>query len=79
MISHMWNLKYDTNGPIYETETDSRTRRAELWLPRGREMGEQWSGNLGLADVNYYTQGPTVQHRKLDSMSMINHKEKNFF
>ena len=26
MISHiMWNLKYDTNELIYETETDSRT------------------------------------------------------
>ena len=24
-ISLMWNLKYDTNEPIYETETDSRT------------------------------------------------------
>ena len=21
-ITHMWNLKYDTNEPIYETETD---------------------------------------------------------
>ena len=25
MISHMWNLKYDTNEPIYKTETDSQT------------------------------------------------------
>ena len=25
MISHMWNLKYDTNEPIYETETKSGT------------------------------------------------------
>ena len=24
-ITHMWNLKYDTNEPIYETETDSQT------------------------------------------------------
>ena len=22
-ITDMWNLKYDTNEPIYETETDS--------------------------------------------------------
>ena len=22
MISHMWNLNYDTNEPIYTTETD---------------------------------------------------------
>ena len=24
-ITYMWNLKYDTNEPIYETETESRT------------------------------------------------------
>ena len=22
-ITYMWNLKYDTNEPVYETETDS--------------------------------------------------------
>ena len=25
MIKHMWNLKYDTNEPISERETDSQT------------------------------------------------------
>ena len=29
MISHMWNLKYDTNELIYETEVDSHTH---VWL-----------------------------------------------
>ena len=24
-ITYMWNLKYDTDGLIYETETDSQT------------------------------------------------------
>ena len=24
-ITYMWNLKYHTNEPIYETETDSQT------------------------------------------------------
>ena len=24
-ITYMWNLKYDTNEPIYEQETDSQT------------------------------------------------------
>ena len=24
-ITYMWNLKYDTNEPIYETETESGT------------------------------------------------------
>ena len=30
----MCNLKYDTSELIYETETDSQTYRADLWLPR---------------------------------------------
>ena len=29
--SDMWNLKYDTNETIYETETDSWTQRTALW------------------------------------------------
>ena len=29
----MWNLKYDTNELIYETETDSQTQIMNLWLP----------------------------------------------
>ena len=48
----MWNLKHDTNELIYET--DSQTERTDLWLPRGRGAGEGWTGNLGLADANYY-------------------------
>ena len=24
-ITYMWSLKYDTNEPIYKTETDSQT------------------------------------------------------
>ena len=35
-ITYMWNLKYGTDEPIYETETDSQTWRADLWLPRWR-------------------------------------------
>ena len=50
----MWNLKYGTNEPIYKTETDSQTKRTDLWLPRERRMGEGRTESLGLADVNYY-------------------------
>ena len=39
-IIYMWNLKYDTNESIYETEIDSGTQRTDLWLPRGRELKE---------------------------------------
>ena len=37
-ITYMWNLKYDTNEPIYETE--SGTQRIDWWLPRGWGVGE---------------------------------------
>ena len=53
-ITYMWNLKYDTNELTYETETDSQTQRTDLSLPRGVEVGEGWSGSLGLVDANYY-------------------------
>ena len=38
-ISYMWNLKYDTNELIYETETDSQTLKTNLWLPKGKGGG----------------------------------------
>ena len=50
----MWNLKYDTDEHVYETEADSQTWRRELWLPRGKGMGEGERGSLGLVDVSYY-------------------------
>ena len=53
-ITYMWNLKYDTNELIYETETDSQTQKTDLQLPGGEEgAGEGWIGSLGLADANY--------------------------
>ena len=53
-ISYMQNLKYDTNKPIYETETDSH-REQTCGCQRGGEMREGWTWSLGLADANYYT------------------------
>ena len=49
----MWNLKYDTNEPIYKTETDSDIEN-RLVVAKGKGVGEGWSGSLGLADANYY-------------------------
>ena len=37
----MWHLRYDTNEPIYKTETDSQTWRIDLWLPK-------WGGGSGM-------------------------------
>ena len=41
-VTYMWNLKYDTNEPIYKTETD-------LWLPRGNRGGRRmdWGSGVG--------------------------------
>ena len=50
----MWNLKYGTNEHMYETETDSQTWRADVWLSGGRWVGEGRTGSLRLADVSLY-------------------------
>ena len=46
----MWNLKYDTNELIYETNrlTDIENR---IVVAKG-EGREGWIGSLGLADAN---------------------------
>ena len=52
VIIYMWNLKYDRNEPIYETETNSeRALENRLVVAKG---GKGWSGRLGLADVSVY-------------------------
>ena len=51
-IPYMWNLKYDTNEP--ETETDSQTQKTYLWLLTGRGDEEGGMGSLGLVSANYY-------------------------
>ena len=49
----MWNLKHDTNEPIYETETDSQRVQTCGCQGGGREG---WTGSLVLANANYYIQ-----------------------
>ena len=39
-ITYMWNLKYGTDELIYKTETDSMTKKANLQLPKGEDLGE---------------------------------------
>ena len=51
----MWNLKYNTNEHIYETETDSQTQRTDLWLTKGkRSGGEDWEFGISKCKLNYY-------------------------
>ena len=48
----MWNLKYDTHGLLYKTETHTHI---ENRLAAGkRVVGEGLSGSLGLAEANCY-------------------------
>ena len=49
----MWNLKYNTNEPIFKAETD--IEKQDLWLPRGRGEGEGYTGSWGLVDANCCT------------------------
>ena len=48
----MWNLKYDTNEIIYETEIDSQTQKTNLQLPKGKGGGERINQEFG---INRYT------------------------
>ena len=38
----MWNLKYDTNEPIYETETESQTEQTGGCQGGGVGGGMEW-------------------------------------
>ena len=50
----MWNLKYETNELIHET--DSYTQKTDSSFQGGEELAEGWVGSLGLVDTNYYIQ-----------------------
>ena len=45
----MCNLKYDTNEPIYETETDSQTQKTNLRLPVGKGGGGGINQEFGIS------------------------------
>ena len=46
----MWNLKYDTNELIYETETDSQTQRTRERRSRG---GMDWEFGISKCKLLY--------------------------
>ena len=41
-LTYMWKLKSSTKELIYKTETDSRTPKTNLWLPRRGERERNW-------------------------------------
>ena len=52
-ITYMWNLKCNINEPKKQKQTHRHRERGwgGGW---GRRAGEDWTGNLGLVDSNYY-------------------------
>ena len=46
-LTDMWNVKHDTNEPIYEREME------QTGGCQGRELKEGCSGRLGLADTSF--------------------------
>ena len=80
-ITYMWNLKYDTNKPIYKT--DSETQRTNLWLPREKGgVGEMdWESGVSRCKLlhtewitmrSYYIAQGTSQYLE------INHNAKAY-
>ena len=55
-ITYMWNLKYDRNELVYETEADSQAWIIDLWLPKGREGDRDEFGSLELVAARYFIQ-----------------------
>ena len=47
VITCLWNLKYDTNKPIYKRETDSQTRRTDYGCQGGGGWGKDGEGGRG--------------------------------
>ena len=54
-------------------------QKTDLWLPRGKGVGEGLGERLGLVDEAIIQrtdkQGPTAQHRELHSVIKYNRKE----
>ena len=57
-ISHMWNLKYDTNELIYKTDSQTGNR---LVVAKGAGGWGRESRSLELADANYYTENGSTR------------------
>ena len=52
MISHIWNLIYDTNEPFHRKKKITNIEN-RLVVAKGEEEGVGWTRNLGLIDENY--------------------------
>ena len=65
-ITYMWNLKYDSNEPIYETETH-RHREQTCGFRGGGQWGTEGLGVWKQRQTSMYRidkRGPTAKHRE---------------
>ena len=53
VLSHTWNLKYNTNELIDKIKTNSQTEN-KLMVPKGGSHGEQPVRSLGVRYIHYY-------------------------
>ena len=72
--TYMWNLKCDTNEPVYQTETGSYTHRKDLWCQGGvvdwefgvsrcKLLYTEWINNkILLYSTGNYIQYPEINH-----------------
>ena len=80
----MWNLKYDTNELIYETETDSQKQRTDLWLPRrkGDGGGMDWEFEISRCKLLYTewinNKVPLYSTENYIHYDVINHNGKEY-
>ena len=51
MVSFICRILNMAQMKLSARQKHTQMSRMDLWLPRGRELGEEWSGRLGLADA----------------------------
>ena len=83
----MWNLKYDTNELIYETETDSQT--CELPRGRGGRGGLGWQFGISRCKLLYiewinnkvllYNTGNYIPYPVINYIGKEKKKSRGFF
>jgi len=81
-VTDTWNLKYDTNELICETETDSQTEERLVVAKGGRRTGEEAIEGLGLANCKLlyvgwinnkvlYSRGKYIQYPVISSAQSL--------
>lgn len=80
LITYTWNLKYDTNVLIYETETGSQTWKPDLAAAKG-ERKRGWELGISICKLLYIiwiNNKVLSQHRSYIHYPGINHKGKEY-